>query len=258
DHEDDQRDLEGERQESGEHADEPDHGLEHHQADDGEDAAGRDLRYQPHGSLRANGWALRSDPPTAAGAGKIHEPAAAARREPSTPGSKQIRGRSRPEYATCVLPPLPRGNDSTPGRTDSRTGLARVAPVVHGPRRLGGNAWRRVDTTSNPGDDPMIRSLRTLALAAVLVGAVVAPRPLAAQAAEAGPARKQAARRAAEAWLALMDQGKYAESWQAAGSLFRQAVTAEQWAQQVAAVVAQVGAFQRRELQKTEFTTELP
>jgi len=43
-----------------------------------------------------------------------------------------------------------------------------------------------------------------------------------------------------------------------AGSLFRQAVTAEQWAQQVAAVVAQVGAFQRRELQKTEFTTELP
>src|SRR5690606_4381941 len=119
------------------------------------DAAGRDLRYQPHGSLRANGWALRSDPPTAAGAGKIHEPAAAARREPSTPGSKQIRGRSRPEYATCVLPPLPRGNDSTPGRTDSRTGLARVAPVVHGPRRLGGNAWRRVDTTSNPGDDPI-------------------------------------------------------------------------------------------------------
>src|SRR5690606_34149353 len=155
DHEDDQRDLEGERQESGEHADEPDHGLEHHQADDGEDAAGRDLRYQPHGSLRANGWALRSDPPTAAGAGKIHEPAAAARREPSTPGSKQIRGRSRPEYATCVLPPLPRGNDSTPGRTDFRTGLARVAPVVHGPRRLGGNAWRRVDTTSNPGDDPI-------------------------------------------------------------------------------------------------------
>ena len=104
----------------------------------------------------------------------------------------------------------------------------------------------------------LIRSLRTLALAAVLVGAVVAPRPLAAQEGGAAPAREQAAQRAAEAWLALMDQGKYAESWQAAGSLFRQAVTAERWAQQVAAVVAQVGAFQRRELQKTEFTTELP
>jgi len=103
----------------------------------------------------------------------------------------------------------------------------------------------------------MTRSLFTLALAATLAG-VAAPRPLAAQQPEAAPTREQAAQRAAEAWLALMDQGKYAESWKAAGSMFQQQVTAEQWAQQGAAVAAQLGAFQRRELQKAEYTTELP
>ena len=49
-----------------------------------------------------------------------------------------------------------------------------------------------------------------------------------------------------------------AESWQAAGSQFKQAVTSEQWTQQGANVAAQLGAFQRRELQDAQHTTELP
>jgi len=102
----------------------------------------------------------------------------------------------------------------------------------------------------------MIRSIGTLALAAILAGA--ATQPVAAQQAGSQPTREQAAQRAAEAWLALFDEGKYTESWKAAGSQFQQQITAEQWAQQGAAVVAQLGAFQRRELQDARYTTELP
>src|SRR5690606_21737815 len=93
-------------------------------------------------------------------------------------------------------------------------------------------------------------------LAAILAGA--ATQPVAAQEAGAQPTREQAAQRAAEAWLALIDAGKFAESWQAAGSMFQQAVTSEQWTQQGAAVAAQLGAFQRREFQNARYTTELP
>jgi len=103
----------------------------------------------------------------------------------------------------------------------------------------------------------MIRSLGTLVLAAILAGAT-APQPLAAQEPDAAPTREQAAQRAAEIWLALIGEAKYAESWQAAGSQFKQAVTSEQWTQQGANVAAQLGAFQRRELQDAQHTTELP
>jgi hypothetical protein len=34
---------------------------------------------------------------------------------------------------------------------------------------------------------------------------------------------------ASKVWLALVDEGKYAESWEAAASLFRGAVTKENW-----------------------------
>src|SRR5690606_14727732 len=112
-------------------------------------------------------------------------------------------------------------------------------------------------TTLQSGRRLMIRSLGTLVLAAVLAGAT-APQPLAAQDPDAAPTREQAAQRAAEVWLALIGGGKYAESWQAAGSLFRQAVTAEHWAQQGANVATQLGAFQRRELENAQHTTELP
>src|SRR5690606_25765584 len=75
---------------------------------------------------------------------------------------------------------------------------------------------------------------------------------------DAAPTREQAAQRAAEIWLALIGEAKYAESWQAAGSQIKQAVTSEQWTQQGANVAAQLGAFQRRELQDAQHTTELP
>jgi hypothetical protein len=70
--------------------------------------------------------------------------------------------------------------------------------------------------------------------------------------------REQLAQKAAEAWLPLVDGGKYQESWQRAAKQFRQAVTAEVWAQQVAAVAAQVGAVESRRLESAQHSSELP
>jgi hypothetical protein len=40
---------------------------------------------------------------------------------------------------------------------------------------------------------------------------------------------EELAQQSADAWLALVDSGKYAESWQEASQLFKAAVTKEQW-----------------------------
>jgi hypothetical protein len=40
---------------------------------------------------------------------------------------------------------------------------------------------------------------------------------------------EQLAQQSAESWLALVDSGKYAESWQEAAPVFKAAVTKEQW-----------------------------
>ncbi|HEY8470827.1 MAG TPA: DUF4019 domain-containing protein [Longimicrobiales bacterium] len=66
------------------------------------------------------------------------------------------------------------------------------------------------------------------------------------------------AQKAAEAWLPLVDGGKYQESWQRAAKQFRQAVTAEVWAQQITAVAAQVGALEGRRLENAQYSSELP
>ncbi|MFZ0535489.1 MAG: DUF4019 domain-containing protein, partial [Candidatus Sulfotelmatobacter sp.] len=40
---------------------------------------------------------------------------------------------------------------------------------------------------------------------------------------------EQLARQSAESWLALVDSGKYGESWEQASQFFKAAVTKEQW-----------------------------
>lgn len=44
-----------------------------------------------------------------------------------------------------------------------------------------------------------------------------------------GPEREAAAIASARAWLSLVDEGKYAQSWKDASGYFRQAVSQEQW-----------------------------
>ena len=66
------------------------------------------------------------------------------------------------------------------------------------------------------------------------------------------------AQAAAEAWLALTDAGKYAESWAAAATLFKAAVTQPDWERMVKAGRGALGRLKSRTLQAATFTRTLP
>ena len=62
----------------------------------------------------------------------------------------------------------------------------------------------------------------------------------------------------AEAWLVLVDEGKYPESWQDAATLFRTAVSREQWATAAGAVRKSYGKPISRKVKSAVFCTSLP
>lgn len=68
------------------------------------------------------------------------------------------------------------------------------------------------------------------------------------------PAAEQATLR----WLALTDRGDAVASWQAAASLFRRAVSPDQWTQSLAAAREPLGAVIARQLVSARAATELP
>ena len=72
------------------------------------------------------------------------------------------------------------------------------------------------------------------------------------------PATVAHAMAAAEAWLALIDAGRYAESWVAAASLFTAAVTQPDWERMVKAGRGPLGRLTSRTLQSATFTRTLP
>ena len=66
------------------------------------------------------------------------------------------------------------------------------------------------------------------------------------------------AENAAREWLALVDEGLYEQSWSQAGSVFRSAVTAQKWAEQVAPVREPLGSLVSRDVQSIQQTEQLP
>jgi hypothetical protein len=70
--------------------------------------------------------------------------------------------------------------------------------------------------------------------------------------------RDPAAEQAALEWLALTDRGDAAASWQAAASLFRRAVSQDQWTQSLAAAREPLGSVVSRQLGNARAATELP
>jgi hypothetical protein len=62
----------------------------------------------------------------------------------------------------------------------------------------------------------------------------------------------------AEEWLALVDQGKYEESWQEAASLAKTVVTAEQWSQAIEGARKPLGDLNSRKLKSAKYTTTMP
>lgn len=68
----------------------------------------------------------------------------------------------------------------------------------------------------------------------------------------------EAAVEAAEAWLALVDEGKYDESWSEAASYFRQAVDKATWRQQMVGVREPLGKKLRRSVRSSKYMTSVP
>ena len=65
------------------------------------------------------------------------------------------------------------------------------------------------------------------------------------------------AQKDAEAWLALVDAGQYAESWSAASSLFQNALPKAEWVKGAQSVRAPAGAVKSRMLKSVTPTKEI-
>jgi hypothetical protein len=63
---------------------------------------------------------------------------------------------------------------------------------------------------------------------------------------------------AATNWLALVDDGKYDQSWNEASKLFRERVTQAQWASEAKTVREPLGIVHSRAAQAAQFVTSLP
>jgi hypothetical protein len=88
---------------------------------------------------------------------------------------------------------------------------------------------------------------------------VAAPRPEKADAPAAGNlAAEKQARQAARAWLALVDAGDYAGSWDAAAGYFRAAITKDPWQRSLAAARTPLGRLVSREFTSAQYATSLP
>jgi len=75
---------------------------------------------------------------------------------------------------------------------------------------------------------------------------------------QANEVAEKAAVTASGAWLSLVDEGNYAESWNQAAGLFKAAVTKEQWQNTVKAVRVPLGKVMVRKLKSKQYTKTLP
>jgi hypothetical protein len=66
------------------------------------------------------------------------------------------------------------------------------------------------------------------------------------------------AEQSAQSWLALVDAGNYAQSWQEASSLFRAQVGKDNWQRRLHATRDPLGKVISRSLKGAEYTTTLP
>jgi hypothetical protein len=69
---------------------------------------------------------------------------------------------------------------------------------------------------------------------------------------------EKAAQEAAEAWLALVDAGKYNESWTEAAQYFKKRVDQGTWSKMVEGVRAPLGKLSSRTVKSARYTTTLP
>ncbi|MFB0507349.1 MAG: DUF4019 domain-containing protein [Thermodesulfobacteriota bacterium] len=78
------------------------------------------------------------------------------------------------------------------------------------------------------------------------------------QAVIAGQCAEEAALKASQAWLSLVDQGDYVKSWEEAAACFRMAATLEQWQRSMMAFRNPLGKVVSRKLKSKHYTKTLP
>lgn len=76
--------------------------------------------------------------------------------------------------------------------------------------------------------------------------------------AQAKDTRLEAAQHADEAWLALVDTAKYAESWKTASAPFQAAVSQDKWIHAMATVRTPLGKLVSRKLVSATYSNSLP
>ncbi len=96
--------------------------------------------------------------------------------------------------------------------------------------------------------------LRYLLAAACLFAGM---RAFATDAAKADPAPDEA-KAAALAWLKLVDDEKYEDSWKESASIFQSRITAQVWSEKLSQVRKPLGHADTREFKGATFTHELP
>ncbi|MGC2210419.1 MAG: DUF4019 domain-containing protein [Candidatus Korobacteraceae bacterium] len=69
---------------------------------------------------------------------------------------------------------------------------------------------------------------------------------------------EKAATEAANRWLALVDSGDYAASWETAAPMFKQSIAQDQWVKMVKDKRAPMGKLVSRTLKSAVYTTSLP
>lgn len=84
------------------------------------------------------------------------------------------------------------------------------------------------------------------------------PPPAETAPAPVGEDQLEAATILAKRWLALVDEGKYADSWSAAGKLFKANVQQDKWVQALTSGRQPLGKVVSRELAGREAKTEIP
>ncbi|MEW5818872.1 MAG: DUF4019 domain-containing protein [Cyanobacteriota bacterium] len=72
------------------------------------------------------------------------------------------------------------------------------------------------------------------------------------------PCKETDAKNAALSWLAEVDSGKYAESWDTAAKYFKNSITKQQWVQSISAARKPLGKVLSRKLKSASYQTSLP
>ena len=73
-----------------------------------------------------------------------------------------------------------------------------------------------------------------------------------------GPDWQYEARKAALAWLALIDGGEYGESWEQAAFLFKSRISRDRWVDAVRSTQTPFGKVRSRSFLRATYETELP